>query len=219
MAVVRFQVQFTAASALPEDVITNTFHFEGPPSVDIENPLDMIEDFYTQTPSGASAIQEWFSSDSYGGDALITAYNMEDPKPRAPIATREFEVVPSSTNGYPQEVALVLSYQADPVSGISQARRRGRLYIGGLIPSAGNDSRPGAAIITSLVRNAQDLLLASNASINWKWVVYSPTRAASSSVADAFAEVTNGWVDNAWDTQRRRGLAPTTRNVWDDVTP
>jgi hypothetical protein len=39
-----------------------------------------------------------------------------------------------------------------------------------------------------------------------KWVVYSPK-------LDAFAEVDNLWVDNAFDTQRRRGERPTARTV------
>jgi hypothetical protein len=45
------------------------------------------------------------------------------------------------------------------------------------------------------------------ASASWDWVVYSPTD-------DAYHEVANGWVDNAWDTQRRRGYKPTSRTTF-----
>ena len=31
--------------------------------------------------------------------------------------------------------------------------------------------------------------------------------------------ITDNWVDNEWDTQRRRGTAATARQVWNDLTP
>jgi len=45
---------------------------------------------------------------------------------------------------------------------------------------------------------------ASDAAADWTWVVYS-------TVDNAMYPVDNGWVDNSWDTQRRRGVKPTAR--------
>jgi hypothetical protein len=40
-----------------------------------------------------------------------------------------------------------------------------------------------------------------------EWAIYSPT-------ANLHKTITDIWVDDAWDTQRRRGLAPTTRDTF-----
>jgi len=47
-----------------------------------------------------------------------------------------------------------------------------------------------------------------------KWAVYSPTTDAVDTIDNAFNDVLDGWVDNAFDTQRRRGPAATTRITW-----
>jgi hypothetical protein len=60
---------------------------------------------------------------------------------------------------------------------------------------------------TSAVRNRVAELvpiLAGLGGLDVDWVVYSR-------VTDTARKVTNWWVDDAWDIQRRRGLRPTTR--------
>jgi len=67
------------------------------------------------------------------------------------------------------------------------------------------------------------LFTASSASAVWKWAVFSPTIAGGWFLPDtegppnlpaAYSPVQSGWVDNAWDTQRRRGLEATARTVF-----
>jgi hypothetical protein len=67
-------------------------------------------------------------------------------------------------------------------------------------------------VITTLAKALRDLIDASVTETTWSLAVYS--------VADAVArEVTNGWVDNAWDTQRRRGIDATARTLVDQNSP
>jgi hypothetical protein len=58
----------------------------------------------------------------------------------------------------------------------------------------------------------KQMILEANASVRWNWVAYSPT-------ADEANQITNGWVDNAWDTQRRRGLYYSQRGTYTSTTP
>lgn len=130
-------------------------------------------------------------------------YDMNDPEPRSPVS--QGTETPYSTTASieaPPELSIVCSFQGDVVSGTPQSRRRGRVYVGPLgflagssIPSTQQDHVRDAA---------QAMLDAVQADANWTWGIYSR-------VDDAFVEVTNGWVNNNWDIQRRRGLLPTSR--------
>lgn len=85
-------------------------------------------------------------------------------------------------------------------------RRRGRTYIGPMSAS-GLITTGGDVYITTPVVNvlaaAADALITNQAN-GLRLAVYSE--------ADGVARViTNGWVDNAYDIQRKRGAAPTVR--------
>ena len=139
----------------------------------------------------------------------VKMYDLGDPQPRAPFYTNTFNFTSAPTAApLPAETALCLSFQGIRVSGQSQARRRGRIYIG---PIGANqidaNGRPVSALITALVSAGNTLLTASLAAAEWNWCVYSTTDAA-------MVQVTNGWVDNAWDTQRRRGVSASTRSTF-----
>jgi hypothetical protein len=58
--------------------------------------------------------------------------------------------------------------------------------------------------MAAVAAGAENLLATSE---NVTWVTVSPTAGTS-------GVVTDGWVDNAWDTQRSRGAAPTMRIDW-----
>jgi hypothetical protein len=119
------------------------------------------------------------------------------------------------TAAMPSEVALVNSFQAD-YSGAAEesgstrprARRRGRIYLGPLQQGAAStatntESRPVAAFVT-VIKEASEQLLGD---ADTQWGVWSR--------ADAAVRLCiQGYVDNAFDTQRRRGQAPTTRTAW-----
>lgn len=76
--------------------------------------------------------------------------------------------------------------------------------------------RPWTDLVTAAAAVGTTLLAAGDASSGaWTWCIYSPTtETQTASLASSFIPIVGGWVDNAWDTQRRRGLEPTTRTTW-----
>lgn len=213
MALYKFTVSIEAASELPEDVIVNTWHFEGSGS-DFANVGDMLDDFYSVTPTGAAfSVSSCFPDDSVSGNFTIRAYNMDEPEPRPPVyeSSRVFPSL-SSGDALPTEVALVMSYHAQLVAGVPAARLRGRVYLGPFSESVNTAGMPSTGLMPVIAAAGRDLIQASNASVSWDWVQHSPTTGNSSLVV-------GGWCDNAWDTQRRRGRATTSRTTFTGGTP
>jgi len=202
MAILRALVRFPAASLDTEDDVTNTWHFdlttfaEG----DITPVETALDAFYTSCIGQLANTHTWTNG-------RIKWYNLADSTPRAPIKDTVF-VVSGSTGGnpLPRECAICVSFQGTQISGVRQARRRGRIYLGP-VASATTLATTGliASTATAAIRTAaENLLIASAAASNWAWIVWSPT-------ADEGAPVDNGWVDDAFDTQRRRGTDASTR--------
>lgn len=201
-----------ASSNISRDNVSNTFHFRysgvlAPPP-DIENVLDMVEDLYCTPAQPSSHGLGWWLNSTINRQARLIVYNLEDPTPRAPIAERAITLPgPGGGNKLPAEVALTCSFQGDRVSGTNQARRRGRIFLGPLNVSGADMTIPSEAMMTSVKDQFKGLLDASESALLWEWVVHSPT-------SDSFTFVRSGWIDNAWDTQRRRGPRATARMVY-----
>jgi hypothetical protein len=210
-----FQWSWQAASERPEDVITNSFHFQNTDIVtDYDNVKDMLENFYTVMAEGSSrSIVEFMSISTITGNWTLKAYALEDPKPRQPVIQWQGFSPPANTQALPTEVALVQSFQADIESGEIPARRRNRVYLGPFNRDAlGNYGRPDDTLVSSMIFQGKQLIAESQASLRWTWVAYSPT-------TDEANAITNGWVDNAWDSQRRRGLYYSQRGTYSGTTP
>ena len=208
MPICRATIGLEAASALPADISTNTFHFDVTAigTLTLDNVVDLLEDLYFNETS-ADPLADWISVDNAGTNYGIKIYNLEDPEPRSPIRETFGTWTPSGGAGLPAEVALVSSFQAAPESGENQARRRGRVYVPWIIAGANEGGRPSTDLVNSVAGAFEEFWNAAEASVNVEWVVWSPTS------NDAYA-VAQGWVDNAWDTQRRRGVAPSARTTW-----
>jgi len=117
----------------------------------------------------------------------------------------------------PAEVCIVGSFHTD-LAGILErdgdtrpaSRRRGRVYLGPLQTSALHvvasvdviDVNP--ALIADLNQSMLELQAAQP-----DWSVWSRVD------ADLHNPLVGGWVDNAFDTQRRRGEAPSFRTTWE----
>jgi hypothetical protein len=145
--------------------------------------------------------------------ATLKVYNVNDTPPRAPVYTSAMVLQErqATTSDTPTEAAVCLSFQGVPISGVPQARHRGRAFIGGLAAplTAGDlDSFPvvNADLQSSMATAGDDFRIAT-AAAGWVWVVFSR-------VLNTGSAITNGWIDNALDTQRRRGNDPTSRLVW-----
>lgn len=210
MAIIRAQIAFQHDSALPEDQSVNTLYFNsGSPGTGDYDDIDaaLVEFYSTAVPAGGTIVS--LLSAALTGVAVTKLYNLLDTPPRTPVATYSNSFTVGTGLRLPAEVACVLSFQATPASGQIQARRRGRIYIGPLDASACQDSdgdRPSQSVRDILCEAAErlrDTALADSI----PWVVWSET-------GQSFVGVDEGWVDNSFDTQRRRGEAPTSRQLW-----
>lgn len=107
-------------------------------------------------------------------------------------------------------MALCLSFQADRVPGQPQARKRGRIYLGFLRESLNDGTgRPTSAAITTILDAYEALYDAIDS------ITDAGTLAVWSGVDGAAWPVTTAWIDNAFDTQRSRGVVPTSKTIRD----
>lgn len=181
---------------------TNTYHFEADDLTAlglVHTALQALYNTWRPQMSGLVRQNNW----------NIKSYDDTDPEPRAPVLETNFNLtVAPAGGGLPPEVALCLSFQGSRVSGVPQARRRGRVYLPFLLGTAnGTDGRPVAGCITAATNCGQGLLTASDAAATWSWITFSR-------VAPGYSIILDGWVDNEWDTQRRRGRRYTTRSLF-----
>jgi hypothetical protein len=214
MAIVRAQVKIQSVAGMPKDVVMNRFHFATPGSTVLATEITEIQTrviaFYEGLNSLGRRLSARWPQQVAATGHIVELYDMADPAPRQPISTTTFNVatVPSNT-GLPDEVACVLSFQALKISGIPQARRRNRIYFGPLRTSdatlQNSEVRPIGGLLEDLTKSAKEFL--DTATLGILWVVRSETYGS-------WAEVANGWADNAFDTQRRRGTAPTARTIF-----
>lgn len=203
---IRATVTFAHLSGLPEDRMTNTFHALDTVALDAAEAF--AEDLYSFYAAGTTPLYTFFSTLVPQSGHSIRFYDLGEPEPRVPIYEYPFSL-PGAPNGdpLPSEVALVGSFQAEKVSGQSQARRRNRIYVGRLDKDSASAGRPSSSLMGSLNAAMDGLEAASTADPDYTWAVWSPTYSTQ-------APVDNGWVDNAFDTQRRRGEAATSRVTW-----
>ncbi len=213
------QVTFERTTLVPEDRIVNVFHFEtlGTPDLsDTDSIKTRLQDFYRNPAGGTNDIQHYTSNIIIGGSLhTIKMYDMAQAVPRPPLFTAPLTFNPGGVGGItlPAEVALVLSLRAVRAPGVSIRRARGRLYLGPFMggavgAGAAGDGRPVSTLQT--IMNNAAIALRSTVLGPPRWSVYSPTD-------NVLRRITGSSVDNAWDTQRRRGGAPTAKVSTDDI--
>lgn len=212
MANIMCQVRIPHRSLITADDVVNTFNFVGLSDAETMAPLalGLLADFY----GGLNGIQIQRIKDMLSGELAVAGtrikvYDHADPEPRVPILDESLGLT-NATNApfanLPGEVAIGISYHAEQVSGVAAARRRGRIYLGplrndALAGTGTTPSRPPVAMLVDLAQAARGL--ASGPS-GCRWAVYSRRD-------EAFREIVGGHIDNAFDTQRRRGVETTLR--------
>lgn len=227
------QVSIPMDTGLLEDAVTNTWHFDGDDTLGEDTDAEYHSTVYNLLQTFYQAIDGLIFPARIASPAVMRIYDLRDAKPRVPEFEGTIPLTPINDESYPSEVALCLSYQADPVSGMNQRLRRGRIYLGPYCFAArdlgSSDARPsptavsGIAAAAGVLRDGADTVGGSHVS----WAVYSPTwnlgrgptpkgspAITAHTLDDAFNDVTNGWVDNAFDTQRRRGIAASSRTLF-----
>lgn len=196
------QVTIFPESNIAADAMVNTFSFSAVDDTDLPDIATALETRY-------QALTGVFNEQVRETGHLIKMYDRADPVPRAPRFEDTFNLSSNPVGSpAPPELALCVSFQASPFSGIPQARRRGRVYLGFFdVAVIGTTGRPSSTLNTAAVAFGQGLLDASQAAPDWEWVVWSTTNGAP-------YIITNGWVDDEFDIQRRRGRLPTGRSLF-----
>lgn len=203
MATLRALVVLPFLSGKPEDVVVNTFHFSSASADEAARTsiVNQLKALYNDPVSpGASIASHLSNAINRGANACkIKLYNLADPLPR-PVTSYDWTLLPSQTPSgteLPAEVAVVGSFYA----GRNIPRYRGRVYFGpfhtGVILDAANErSRPGTSLVDSIRFGLGRMMLQGPLTQNL---------AVFSRVDNEARTATAGWVDDAWDTQRRRG--------------
>lgn len=226
----RVQVIVDCNSGLPEDSITNTWHYQQPGSTPV--PDDDAFDFETQLASFYGTWVPEMGSSNYDWATMVTRhYNLADTLPRVPFREGTIGSDPplSGRNDYPAEVAVCLSMAGVVTSGVNARRRRGRVFCGPI-------AMGGADLPTLPQVNAEIILDAAEAaffdSVDTQLAVYSrlthygiavggeigpEDEPNNAFLGSSMNQVVKLWVDNAWDTQRRRGRGPSQR--WTALLP
>lgn len=203
------------ASLLPEDRFVNVFHFHSASGTAGESEYAlahvMVQNFYDLTLSGGNS-PGMFLSPYCLRNAQTIVYDLEEPEPRVPHPD-PFILDAAIGGGMPEEVAIVVSLHGPPPI---TARRRGRFYFGPISNAdtcvvAGTNavpSRPAkgsAAHVTQCLLASAQALLDNGQANGLLWSI-------RSTVPDVnYVPITGGWVDDALDTQRRRGPDPSSR--------
>jgi len=231
MGVIRVVAEIPHKSGLPQDTVFNNFVFivpSTPPSdSDMTKVAGALQGFYASVPSNSTRALGTYLGDQLDrgtGKGVFRFFNITDDGvpgvgPPVKVSTFTLPAVTAAGSPLPAEVSLCLSVHAD-LTGIAEvapggtrprARRRGRIYLG---PWAGDansynaarsTSLPASALTNTIINAAHDLLTSLIAQgIYW----------AVASAADFIArQIVGGYVDDAWDTQRRRGEDPQFRTA------
>lgn len=209
----RFIVELPAKNGLPRDSAINVWHATGL-EANIYTYATAIKDFYAKALPSTSKVCSYLSP-SRTGDLSMKVFDLSDPLPRVPVGDYEWlaEWTPTGSDSLPTEVAICLSMTGASESGINMATRRGRVFIGPLATNAmTTDSTTKFAKVgpgpIEVLTQAASRLVNEILDADGHLVVYSRKLGTATNVV-------GGWVDNAPDTQRRRGQDPTARTLWD----
>lgn len=226
MGTVLSAVVFNHRSGMVEDQIVNNFAFTTaatPPSgSNLDEISDALFDFYNDISGAQSnSLATYLApcvdrSDPPQIRHFDLAGHLDGTAHGSPIrvdAMASLDATGLST-GFPAEVAICMSFRSTYGADAEftpttrpRARDRGRIYLGPLISSVGNTDattgrvKPAQSLIDDITIAGARLRDAAGGMI---WSVWS--RKGSS-----LKSVTTVWVDDAWDTQRRRGERATTK--------
>lgn len=200
MAAYRLQVILATSDNVPENFITNTYCID----TDLnETKRDLIvaavkELYDTLRPSHLSDLiaqngHRVKFTELVGTPPIYPTYDV----------TWNLDSAPTGAS-LPSEVAMVASFQGARISGEPQRRRRGRVYIGPLKSAILDNGRPTLSSYQALAVAMSAFGIDINNVADTSWCVWS-------AVDQEAVPITDGWVDNSFDTQRRRGVQTTAR--------
>lgn len=217
---------FASATGLPEDDTIMTWAFQSdvntPENTGVQAAANLVP--WYNTGNGAAHDIAWYMSNQIlrGAGASrwrafdVTGHLDGSATGRPPLFETTWTLDPGAdVLDLPSEVAVCNSFHSAGVFGEGghtgprpAARHRGRNYLGPLNIDAVNGSPAVSVVNPDLMTAIQWASSRSDINTgNVRWSVWSRANAA-------MYPVTGGFVDDAFDTQRRRGQAPTTRLTW-----
>lgn len=215
---IRVQASMESGSLLPEDACVNVWHWWCLAA----DPADAIDDIHAGLDTFYAGLAPGMTVNTFTGNIAYKYYDLSDPEPRSVIATRTSTGLDVGTgDGLPTECSICLSFGGAPGSGLNPRRRNGRVYLGpwstGASTTITGFVNVASPTISDILGAAESLVAAGG--VTAAWSVFSPTTAGAAPWDEATLEaattwVTRGFVDNAFDTQRRRGTAATTRGTF-----
>ena len=236
MAALKVTFEIPATSGRLEDNIVNDWHFltvAAPTTADTDTIAIALDAFYNGvTAPGTVALSAFLANQVSNTIKPTLRYydvtaHLDGSPAGSPFLTRPAVNVitnnAANPPSIPAEVAICLTLKSaygtdpefgpiDPATGKKsrpRARDRNRIYIGPLnIDTCGQeagigDVRPASLVINALVGGAGGLV-----------GLTTPSLAVWSRRAKTFDPCVGGWVDNAFDTQRRRGTDPNFRTTF-----
>lgn len=221
MPIVRAVAKLAARTGLPRDDADLTFHYSfatTPGSSDYDNLAGVISFFLNAPPSGhTDHVRDYISQDrdTGTGHCHVVFYLMPStPGPTgAPVHTTAFTFSGGSIPAapLPDQDAACLSFHADLTGAVHPRRLRGRVFLGPLGSLALEEGSGGIGaqsvssnFLSVATASAHAELLLDAASFGWTWVVFSRVDWAGHTVV-------GGYMDDRFDTQRRRLQKPSGR--------
>lgn len=176
----------------------------------------LMDKFFGQIfAPGTARLSSFLSQNISIADSRYKVYDLGEPAPRIPQIRTYAGGAVNAGIGLPNECAAVISYRSGPGTtggGSTDKRKRGRIFLGPLAQSAvadGTASHPDEIIYSGFMNamlGAADYLR-DQTDNDLTWVQYSRA-------GDTVGNVSGGFVENAFDTQRRRGLPSSVRTTW-----
>jgi hypothetical protein len=193
MAVIRAQIACHTSPTLARDDVLMTPHF------DFGLPIAAYQDFAEDL---AMAIQAWQGASSAARKWTVKLYDTAGAPPHYPLGQHSTPTGAITEATMPRELALCLSFYSEH----NRPRHRGRIYVcpGLLFATGVGGVRPNDPTIAKIMELG--VLLKDAGGPDVDWCVWSRRDSQARPVTDY-------WVDDEWDIQRRRGQKPTKRSV------
>lgn len=200
----KVQAVFQHVSGLPEDRFVNNWVFRNDGTIEAghtgaTNMADrvtrVLRAFYAEPEPATGRSVTSYLSPCLKAELELRVYDLGQAPPRE-AHIRKVPLPARSAQGYPAEVAAVLTY----FSGRNLPRRRGRIFLGPLGSGVGTMTSDGRVRLDG---NFMETVLGRGLNViktseNVKWCILSQADAAAHIIG-------NLWMDDSFDTQRRRG--------------
>lgn len=218
MAIFQVRAILPQVTLLPRDNVINTWTLIAEPGPALVSAYEKMISFYndTNTEGAFSGKVCEFIGSQISRVANRCSFEVREINVAAgtlgdvlDVHTWTLGAAATTATSLPSELAVCTSFSG-PSAGIPAASRRGRVFIGP-INTAAIDNVSGEVYVNNLFRTVLAVSTkALQAALEEDDVLLAIWSRSQKHVTIA----TEGYVDNAWDIQRRRGVESTQRKLW-----